>query len=423
MAQEYKREVNSSTEPCQIQKIYTTGLYLCLSIRVPGKTHWWWIGRQAPHNHILRESIPPLAKYRALDSAVEWIRSRYKGRWLHSIEYDQGKNQLKLIEADQKRILILGYKNNVLHFLECNKNEDTSWFVLRSDAGSITKTDDPNEIDYFDSNKSNTELNPSDELERWYKNFNNQYQKKNTRKIKNKISNIEKDLQRLRLYPELYEIAQNHQRLMEKIKLEIKTLTIKFNSSDSAYTRADKVFSRAKRFKAAIKLQENRLEKEKALLLKRELGSEVPNINKLPWKFNSQSLKTKTDTSNVKKTDYEVFYLASGATMAIGKTSQANDYLRKEWAAKDDLWVHIEDQKSGHLFLKQAALPDQVTWTIIASILRDYAGIEFEQINLVWTTVRNLKAVKGSPGMVRFSKEKRIMVDYNPQWRNLLTLR
>lgn len=373
---------------------------------------------------MVRELAPPQAKYRALDSAIEWIRSRYKGRWLHSIEYDQDKNQLKLVEADQKRMLILGYKNNVLHFLECNKNEDNSWFVLRSDLGSMVKIDNLNEINYFESGKPvGADLNPSKELERWYKNFNNQYQKKNTRKIKTKIANIEKDLQRLQLYPELYEIAKNHQRLMENIKLEIKTLTIKFNSSDSAYTRADKVFSRAKRFKAAIELQEKRLEKERAMLLKRELDNEIPSIHKLPWRFNSQSVKNKTDTSNVKQTDYEIFHLASGTAMAIGKTSQANDYLRKEWAGKDDLWVHIEDQKSGHLFLKQSSLPDQRTWTIIASILRDYAGIEFEQINLVWTTVRNLKAVKGSAGMVRFNNEKRIMVNYDPQWRNLLTLR
>src|SRR5690606_30739198 len=82
MNQQYIRAEKSSMQACQIQKIYTTQLFICMAIREPGKTQWWWIGRQKPFCGIWKDDKGPEGKYRGTDVATEWLRARLKGSWI-----------------------------------------------------------------------------------------------------------------------------------------------------------------------------------------------------------------------------------------------------------------------------------------------------------------------------------------------------
>ena len=104
--------------------------------------------------------------------------------------------------------------------------------------------------------------------------------------------------------------------------------------------------------------------------------------------------------------------------MGVGLSANGNDELRKNWAKKDDLWFHLEDLRSPHIICKlnNEVLSENVL-KLIGSVMIDYSEFDFSEANLIYTQVKNLKGVKGAPGMVNFKKEKHIKVLCLDNWR------
>ena len=93
----------------------------------------------------------------------------------------------------------------------------------------------------------------------------------------------------------------------------------------------------------------------------------------------------------------------------------------KAFAKKNDLWLHLDGHKSGHMFVKGDREPRMDELSVLGSALVDYSGLKIADIPLLFTQVKNLKGVKGVAGMVNYKKEKHLLVIYDAQWRQKVT--
>ncbi len=89
----------------------------------------------------------------------------------------------------------------------------------------------------------------------------------------------------------------------------------------------------------------------------------------------------------------------------MGRDARENDFLRSKWAGKNDFWFHLKEGPSSHLVVKvdSASLLTEEAWQEIAGKL---SGRKEGEVDLIYTEVKNLKAVKGAPGKVLYKKEK-----------------
>ena len=89
---------------------------------------------------------------------------------------------------------------------------------------------------------------------------------------------------------------------------------------------------------------------------------------------------------------------------------QGNDQLRNRWASKEDYWFHLDGLKSTHAILKleRPTLPTQDQLSMAASIVARFSHFIDDWIPIIYTQVKNLKGVSGSPGMVIYKKEKHL---------------
>ncbi len=244
------------------------------------------------------------------------------------------------------------------------------------------------------------------------------------KKKNRKFKNIEQDIKKLSSYGRMYEIARNTEELKFKDEIVIEGHKIKLKKGLNEYQKADLVYAKAKRFKQAMVLQQDRLNALDIVSSGVIAQSEIEfSAESLGWNLPQTKAVTEIKTDDKTGLSHEEFELPGGYKIAVGLSARANDHLRKSWAKKDDLWVHIENQTGAHLFCRSENLPDQKTWELIGSILKEYSKSTLEDVHLVWTKVKHLKSVKGSAGLVRFSNEKRILIKYQPTWRKMLSLR
>ena len=52
-----------------------------------------------------------------------------------------------------------------------------------------------------------------------------------------------------------------------------------------------------------------------------------------------------------------------------------------------------------------------------SSAVLEHSGLKSSEVNIIYTQVKNIKAVKHSPGKVIYKKEKHLRIDFCPQWR------
>lgn len=129
-------------------------------------------------------------------------------------------------------------------------------------------------------------------------------------------------------------------------------------------------------------------------------------------------------------------YLISGK-IGVGLSASGNDFLRNRWAHQQDIWLHLDQQTSAHAILKLTnninnlnitsnlnSIPPELL-QLVGSILMHHQARNnkspYQQATIVYTQVKNLKAVKGAAGLVRYAKEKRFLAIFNSNWESLIT--
>lgn len=401
----------------QIQKIFSTHIYICISVRMPGKTVWWWIGRGGGYKDIIQSDDQPESRLRAKDISLDWLRARLKGVWVDSIVLDKENSILKIKSLNEEKEIYFGYKDNVFNFIDITKNEK-SLSLFFSNSGNHEVVLPPINLD-FDIVKQAEDINPLSKNNDWLNTIASKSSSEKERKLTRKIKNIKKDIEKLKLYETLYEVARNPDSLENMSIYNLENIKIKFKKTMNIHQKADLIFGKAKAYKKAIEIQTKRLDET----IKQQQEKNDYLVNDKPfalnWRFNPPKNKTKEDPSDVKAQ----YFFNEDFKIAIGLNAKSNDYLRKTWAKKGDIWVHIENSTGAHLFIKSKRVPDLSEWECFASLLKEYSKYPATEISIVWTENQHVKPIKGKAGLVKFSKEKRLSLNYKKEWMNLLSLR
>lgn len=421
---------------CQVQKIYSTAYALCFVLRFPSETTRLWVGRGGQAEGVLYPGPECPAAYRVLDRFLELQRRTLKGFKLVSVNFNEKTHFLLQAKAKEVEVSCLyTWASGKLYYSSFEKDKVgvrlfSPWLNPKRQKGSS----DESVKSILDLHKGEIQASqrnpltaaaifPSDQR---LKKVINKKRKFLIRKEKN----INKDLEKLLLADKI----QNWAARMTEESILGRTVTfegvkIKLQNAENFYQKRDLIFKKAKSFKAAQSLLAERLSDVQAELQSLSDESLTQNVkfelvNQIrptapAWAQKIQDPKLKSMGNSVEQS---MIYEGQGLKLAVGLNAQANDALRVKWAKKGDLWFHLDNQPSAHAFLKQtkekAISIEELE--VIASALKVHTGLKSDEIDLVYTKVQFIKPVKGKPGLVKFSKEKRIRVKYQQDWKEIL---
>ncbi|MBT5095412.1 MAG: DUF814 domain-containing protein [Halobacteriovoraceae bacterium] len=241
-----------------------------------------------------------------------------------------------------------------------------------------------------------------------------------------KIERIKEDLERVKDWSPLQEkLVTDELDLEQSEKYTFNKIVIKFKKDQKHFQRRDKVFKKLKGLKKAQGILEKRLQ-----AVEKEFEEYRGNSDRWPLpKFKMATpLWDKKPRLKVKKSgqasEIIEFILLGEIRGAVGKNPSGNDFLRKSWGSKEDYWFHLDGHPSAHVVLKLKSLGqlDSHAYNAIGSLLSTRSGLEIREIPLLYTQVKNLKGVKGSPGSVTFKKERRLRAEFATNWMEILAL-
>lgn len=408
----------------QVQKITTTPHILCLQVRVKGESLYIYLGRGAEYFGFWTLDTYVPAKYRIhKDKTVESFKKELKGRSITGVCADENIPLLTIdfYEKGKKKTLFWGLGSEGVGFAlktEGNKKVFTSW------AGKVN-VENPREL--FNEYTEKSLWGKGGEIENYFASLEQRgrkgsIRKKVLKKTKSKIGKIETDVERL-------QTVDNYKKDLVENKLELgavfnhEGLKVKFKKDLTQFQKRDKLFGKLKDWERAYQIQKVRLSdsKEKLSEIKSEIDDfDISSFKVIPINW-GKGKKHKNNLEKNKKPsgDYELFELASGVKIGIGKSATGNDELRKYWGKKDDYWFHIEGETGSHLILKGDLVPE--LFPIIASVLRDYSGSKGFEISVIYATVGKVRGVSGRKGAVTISKPRYFQSDYDPNWREIIS--
>jgi predicted ribosome quality control (RQC) complex YloA/Tae2 family protein len=409
----------------QIQKIYSTSFFISFSIRSPGKTWHLYLGRGAGQEGAWLHDEAPLPALRRKDTFLEYLRKHISSCSFVSMEVDQFDRILKLSyqKYGQLQTILFFWKARKLYFLHhYQEAPETPFKILMSWHGKafVPNADLASFYDFFNevgrrtdmdhdlrSSSSSTisQLLQDEMIAAKLKGMNSA-----PTFLQRKITNIEEDLNRTKQWDQMQEMLDKDESL-QMYELKVGAHKIKFEGDLNAFERRNLLFEKIKKLKRGEGILNQRLLDAKDLLAGKKVESKSAStlaITKPIWGKEVQkegTVKVKTP----EKEDYRVFKF-DNFTIGVGLSSFGNDQLRNKWANKEDVWIHLDGQKSAHAIIKlqtsQAITPDIIN--LGATIVAHFSHFNDDWIAIVHTLVKNLKGVTGSPGMVIYKKEKHL---------------
>ncbi len=195
-------------------------------------------------------------------------------------------------------------------------------------------------------------------------------------------------------------------------------ITIKLKSDLSPQKNAENYYRKAKNEKIEIeKLMENIESREHLLTIlnnhiqKIELTESIKELrNYLKINQLQNNTQQKPEISQLFKR-----YLIDGFEILIGKNAKNNDLLTKQYAYKEDLWLHARDATGSHVIVKYQAgkVFSNLLIEKAASLAAYYSKRRNETLAPVIVTRKKfVRKPKGLPdGMVVLEKEEVVMVE------------
>ncbi|MDA8793221.1 hypothetical protein N9N67_08245 [Bacteriovoracaceae bacterium] len=416
--------VQTKIVPGQIQKIYSTAGYIIFRIRAKKQSLNLFIGKGYGHESLwLNDKLPP-PETRIYDSFVGFLRKHFQNLYIDSLYCDQNDRIIlfSIMNNYKSYILALGYIGRQCKYYIVEKDEGllASNFLFNKDFNQDLSFENFNSIGRKELRKdsSKTFLN-ADQQEAFYAYLDKNYKKvlsKTSKKLNRKINFANSDLIKLETYVDLFDLAKKSDDELVKLpeKMVLNNVKIKFKSNISHHRR-DYLFNRGKRLREVIGQTKERILK---------LESDLKNIKQ---KFDFISPKkivlairpeaSKEAEQLVKKTtiDQNKNFLETNEEFGkiyYGLTSKGNDIIRREFSTKNDYWFHFEKETGPHAILKldnkHSLLPDVIN--LIGKKLVEIKGIEVDRITLIYTQVKNIRAVKGQEGKVTYKNIKSLMV-------------
>lgn len=392
-----------------------------MSLRSEGKTSYLYLGRGKGYEGfwVGEGQIP--SSLRKKDQFLEYLRKHLSGVRLLNIRLDSLD---RIVYIDYQKFgkensLGLFYNARQLYF--ANKYYDlkreqmrvfTSWAgALDGDEKLEDVFNSVGRTKQNQSTASGSSLNAGDLLaaERDSALKSGNMGKKKNKFLKRKARNIEQDLKKTRKWTLLKDWLDQSDDLEKcAVKVEIHGIKIKFKEKEH-YKRRDEVYKKIKKLKKGLEIQTQRL-KETLANAERETREEeelsLLAIVKPLWK----NKETRAETAATRVEDFKTIELDS-IELGVGVSAKGNDQLRKTWASKEDWWFHLEQGSSPHIVakLKGASLSPLILQKV-ARTMKKTAKVEGDEINLIYTQVKNLKGIPKRAGSVTYKKEKRIRI-------------
>lgn len=407
----------------QIQKIYSSATTIDISIRFPGNTQHLYIGRGGGVEGVWAGQLRIPSQLRKIDKFLEYLRSYLSGCTFQKLEMDSFDRCLAIKYGRHGKLcsLLLFYAGRDLYFANHYFDDKSqkmllfkSWenktykldhddlFTIFDDVGRIN-IDKNNEIKNIDSIEDilNQELKKIE---------NSHFNKKQEKFVNRKIEKIALDLKRIEKSEDLIALASDYEKDFSALNKKENIFGIRFNfEGNTHFQRRDEIFQKAKRLKKNQALLISRLNETKALLTNKNQPIEYENpLNCISpvWKIK----KEKTITENKNEQEYLTISL-NNIDYAIGTSASGNDQMRKMWAKKDDIWFHYESGVSPHVIVKlNGKVLNQEVFEQVAKLILKVTKESKNELDLIYTQVKNLKGVTGTKGKVTYKKEKHIRI-------------
>ena len=409
----------------QIQKIYSTSFFISFSIRSPGKTWHLYLGRGAGQEGTWLHDQAPVSSLRRKDTFLEYLRKHISSCSFVSLEVDKFDRILKLSyqKFGQLQTILFFWKARKLYFLHhYQEAPETPFKLLMSWHGKafVPNEDLADYYDFFNEVGRRTDMNhdlhssSSSTIEQLLLDELNAAKLKGmnspTSFLQRKITNIEEDLGRTRQWCQMQKMLDQDDSL-EMYELKVGAHKIKFEGDLNPYERRNLLHEKIKKLKRGEGILNQRLVDAKNLLAGKT--TEIRSLSTLAITKPVWGKEDKKESTNLIKTpekqDYKIFKFED-FSIGVGLSSSGNDQLRNKWASKEDLWIHLDGLKSAHAIVKLHGLKAVSAETINlgATIVAQYTQFKDEWISIIYTQVKNLKGVTGSPGMVTYKKEKHL---------------
>jgi predicted ribosome quality control (RQC) complex YloA/Tae2 family protein len=409
----------------QIQKIYSTSFFISFSIRSPGKTWHLYLGRGGGHEGVWLHDQAPPPVLRRKDTFLEYLRKHISSCSFVSLEIDQYDRILKFSyqKFGKLQTILFFWKARKLYFVHHYQEIPEGPFKLLLSWHGKSFVPNEDMADFYEFfNEVGRRSDMSHDLHSSSTSAIGQLlqDELNAAKLKGmntapnflqrKISNIEEDLCRTKQWDQMQKILDKDESL-EMYELKVGAHKIKFEGDLNPYERRNLLYEKIKKLKRGEGILNQRLIDAKDLLAGKQTESKSSStlaITKPVWgKEDKKAGQTLAKTPE--KEDYKVFKF-DGFSIGVGMSSTGNDQLRNKWAGKEDIWVHLEGLKSAHAIIKLHT--NQVVSSSIinlaASVVAHFSQLQDDWIAIIYTPVKNLKGVTGSPGMVIYKKEKHL---------------
>ena len=423
-----ERQVKAVTESGavfgQIQKIYSTAFLVSFSIRAPGKTWFVYLGRGGGYEGLWLHDHPPISLLRRKDNFLEYLRKHVSSCAFLGVEIDMDDRIIafRYGKFGNEQTLMFFWKGRKLYFLHYFQEVPEGPFklLLSWHGRAFTPPEDsPSLFEYFNEVGRRTGIDhtlnsphPQDIsqiLESEKKLALQSVAISGPGFLQRKVQNIEQDLVKAKQWEKMQDILTRGDELEGIYELKVGDHKVKFEGDLNAYERRNLLFEKIKKLKRGEGILSKRLSDTQDLLQGKEsIPHETSTIPMVKPVWGKESVKNLPGSAKAEQDEYRI-YKFEEYSIGVGLSSQGNDQLRSRWASKDDTWLHLDGLKSAHVIVKlhRGATSPEVM-NLAASILAHFSHFNDEWIPIIYTPVKNLKGVTGSPGMVIYKKEKHL---------------
>lgn len=412
----------------QIQKVWSSLALASLSLRFRGETLILNLAKSPKFFALFLSKNKAPSEWRAKDKTQDWLRSKLAGRRLKAIIGSEKARVLTFVldrPGGEDFLAVFYHLEEASHFYfdGVNKTLWTSW------SGSRTKMNfEIGEVEEIFSERTEVRFYGSSGIEKEfsYEDFNSAVgvSGRIIRRLKKgherKKEKIKKDLSKNEALLSIEALlVKDEMPLTDRKNLNLNGQTIKLPHGTDHFAKRDFLFGKIKGAKKGIAITRERLKQ-----IENVTHTDQVELLRSPyqWEFIKSAKPKKSDTlAETGGQGYELFKIG-GIKAGIGKSAQGNDALRKEFNKKNALWFHLESGSSAHVIVGTANFADLNTEQlgVIASMIRDQQKSDFREISLIYTLLKNVKAVTGTPGKVIYSNIKYIKVNYLANWETLI---
>ena len=356
--------------------------------------------------------------FRLRDRFLEFLRAHVRNEVLTGLSLDSEDRIVELSFLSKSKLLLF-FKARDLYFSYIKEGHDTSKaFYSWKKVDEIEKMD--NYFSVFDEigrtslDKNGEAKKITDVISLLTKNEPLELNPTKKKKfLSRKQKNILADLENVRCVNKLKDLTSLPDEEISKLdsRLEINSkIKVKLDS-ENPHHRRDILFLKIKKLNKAKGILEKRLLDTQNEISQLKSMSVVTKRRPVApfWKH----LKSEKTEQNKDVSDLFVVYDFEHYKIAVGKTARGNDEIRKSFGKSSDIWMHIENATSSHAILKLKSSNHTIginDYKEMASLICKHSQWNSSEVSVIYSNLKNIKAVKGSPGKVIYKKERYLKI-------------